>query len=342
VIIDAHQHFWGGEGEAHGSPYLPPQYLDDVAPLAAALRASVFIECNTHYDAMVPSALQATGETRFAANIGALHAGSNICLAAALVGFADPFDGRVPFEAVLDAHLAAAPDRLRAIRRCAAWDEDETLNYQILRTRRGMLGETRLEAALHALAERDLMFETWIYHTQIRELAGLARAVPECTIILDHAAIPLAKGRFTGAPDLTSNWRDATARLAEMPNVQVKIGGLITPGTAVDATLARRGLRRWTSATLAEALAPYLEHLVRSFGADRCLFESNFPVDKRRCDFPTLVEAYTLALGGISGIGAEQRAAIFAANAARLYRIALRGAPSDTWVPDHAGRGWLK
>ena len=63
MIVDAHQHFWGGEGEAHGSAYLPTQYLVDVAPLAGALRASVFVECNTHYDAMVPSLPTPPGST---------------------------------------------------------------------------------------------------------------------------------------------------------------------------------------------------------------------------------------------------------------------------------------
>jgi L-fuconolactonase len=322
VIIDAHQHFWGGEGETRGSSYLPAEYLDDIAPLAGATRASVFVECNTHYDTALPSGLQATGETRFAARIGGMHANSNIRLAAAVVAFADPFDSGVPFEAVLDAHLAAASGRLRAIRRCAAWDEDETLNYPILKTRRGMLGDARLQGALRALAARDLMFETWIYHTQLDELDELAGAVPECTIILDHAGLPLAKGRFAGAADSEPIWRHSIERLADRSNIHAKIGGLITPGTTVDAVLARRGLTRWTAAALAEALSPYLEHLMRCFGPSRCIFESNFPVDRRRCDFQTLVEAYTLALGGIS---ADGRSAVFAANAARLYRIALGG-----------------
>jgi L-fuconolactonase len=323
VIIDAHQHFWGDEGETRGSAYLPRQYLDDVAPVAGALRASVFVECNTHYDITLPSGLQATGETRFAAHIGGMHADSDIRLAAAVVGFADPFDSGVPFEAVLDAHLAAASGRLRAIRRCAAWDEDETLNYPILKTRQGMLRDARLRDALRTLAARDLMFETWIYHTQLEEFAELAGAAPECTIILDHAGMPLAKGRFADAADSETIWRHSIERLADRSNVHVKIGGLITPGTTVDAVLAQRGLTRWTAAALAEALSPYLEHLVRCFGPGRCLFESNFPVDRRCCEFPTLIEAYSLALGGIS---ADGRAAIFAGNASRLYRIPLGGA----------------
>ncbi len=102
--------------------------------------------------------------------------------------------------------------------------------------------------------------------------------------------------------------------------MHVKIGGLITPHSRLDAIRESKGLERWTAEALAEELAPWLEHLIECFGPERCLFESNFPVDKAHCDLSVLVEAYSLALG--SSVESE-RTAIFAGNAARLYRLAL-------------------
>jgi L-fuconolactonase len=102
-------------------------------------------------------------------------------------------------------------------------------------------------------------------------------------------------------------------RLADEPNVHVKIGGLVTPHSRLDAIRESKGLACWTAAALAEELGPWLEHLIAWFGPERCLFESNFPVDKAHCDLSVLVEAYSLALG--SRVESE-RAAIFAGNAA--------------------------
>ena len=113
------------------------------------------------------------------------------------------------------------------------------------------------------------------------------------------------------------------ARLAGQSNVHVKIGGLITSGSKLDGVRQQLGLDRWTVPALAEALAPWLKHLVGKFGAERCVFESNFPVDKAHCDLPVLVQAYSLALAHLDDAA---RAAIFAGNAARIYGIELNAA----------------
>ncbi len=307
TIVDTHQHFWSGGVGYHATPFLPDDYL--ALAEGCGVEASVFVECQTHYDHALPDALRPVGETRFAAGIGAAHADAPVKLAAGILVNADPF-ADMPFEAVLDAHAAVAGERLRGIRRCVAWDADEALNYPQLRTWRAMLGDPRAVEAARVLAARGLLFEVWLYHPQIDELAALAQSVPECRFVLNHAGTPLA-----GRTDAIAQWQDAMARLSAQDNVQVKLGGLVTPGTMLDARRIALRLERWDTEALARELRPYVAHILNAFGPERCLFESNFPVDRAHCDFDVLVAAYLAVLPDAN------RAAVMGGNARRLYDL---------------------
>ena len=312
-ILDCHHHWWGAVGDMHADTYQLEAYCDDVAGLYLA--GSVFVECLTHYaDAAEPS-LASVGETAFAARLAReAPAGSN--LGAAIVGYAD-IGGGIDLDAVVAAHSQAAEGRLRGFRRNAAWDEDHTLNHPVLGTRRGLLTEPGTISDVRRLGEMGLMFETWLYHPQIDELAALADAAPQTTIVLNHGGNPQVAGRHTDAARVLEDWREAMARLAERPNVVVKIGGL-SGGSGLAAATAGLGEGQWTREGLEAAIAPLLDWMIACFGAERCLFESNFPVDKERSSMATLVGAYE---GALTRLAPEDRAAIFCGNAARLYRI---------------------
>ncbi|MDB5669735.1 MAG: amidohydrolase [Alphaproteobacteria bacterium] len=315
-IVDSHHHLWAASHGFHQHAYRAEDYAADAGGLVGA---TVFVECNTAYDRSLPGSLQSTGETAFAAaQATRISGGPN--MVEAIVASADPL-AEMAFDAIIDAHLAVSDGRLRAIRRSAAWDEDSSLVYPVLKTHRAMLADPRFAAALCALVDRDLLFETWIYHHQLDEVTALARKCPECPIILNHAGTPLASGRHAGSDRTWPNWRDGMARLAAQANVHVKIGGFCVPGTSVDAVRLASGIERWTADALAEALRPWIDHLLACFGAERCLFESNFPIDRMTCDLPDLVQAYSIAL---SGLAAARRAQVFGGNAARLYRIEIR------------------
>ncbi|GAC1572120.1 MAG: amidohydrolase family protein [Sphingomicrobium sp.] len=324
VAIDAHQHFWPTGKGMHTVAYQPHHYLAEAENAGVRITATVFVECFAAYDYDLPSDLQSTGETKFAASIGDAHEHESTRLAAAIIAHADPFTAARPYEDILAALDAAAAGRLRAIRRSVAWDEDDTLNYAALRTGPGQLLDQRLRRAACLLAERNLAFETWLYHPQLGELAVFADTVPNCVIMLDHAGTPVGSGRYAER-DVYPEWRDNIARLAERPNVLVKIGGLVTPGTAIDRDRIARGLTRWTRSTLAEALSPWVNHLFAHFGAERCVFESNFPVDGAHCDLAVLIGAY---LDLTSRLSNTQRAAVMGINASRLYDIPLHSTHS--------------
>lgn len=316
MLIDPHHHLWDASHFPWAPRYMPEDFLAQIAGLGIA--ATVFLECHTHYDTSLPEPLQPVGETRFAAAVGQAYANAETRLCAGIVACADPL-ADMDFATILDAHEAVAQGRLRGIRRVAAWDEDPTLVHAQLGASRNMLADPRFPAALRVLADRGLVFETWIYHPQLDELTALARQVPACTVMLDHAGTPAAIGRHSDVAASTAQWREAIAHAAEAPNMLVKIGGLAMLSTAVNAVRVARGDERWTIDTLAEALAPFVEHLIASFGPERCLWESNFPVDGGACDYATLFHAYEKVLAGLPG---DHYDAIMGGNAARVYRIA--------------------
>ena len=123
-----------------------------------------------------------------------------------------------------------------------------------------------------------MTFEAWQYHPQLPDVLDLARAFPDTPIMLNHVGGPLGIGPYAGRRDeVFASWREGIGELAACPNVWVKLGGL---GMAVYGFEFHRREPRPGSAELADAWRPYIETCIEAFGADRGVFESNFPVDK--------------------------------------------------------------
>jgi len=313
MIIDSHHHLWndpGGFGDAY-----------DVATLRADLAgsdvgATVYVECYHHYDPARPAHLRSVAETEWAAALlPACTAGPRI--GAAIVGNADLTDPATREEA-LGAHVAAGQGRLRGIRQCTAWDPDPTLNAARLGTREGMMLSPEMRGGLELLGAHDLHYETYLYHPQLGELAALARSVPQVPIVLNHVGTPLFGGRHDDPAAIFADWREGMAGLADCRNVVVKIGGLLMHQGVVEAGRRRRGGADWTAAELIEALRPWVAETLALFGPGRCLFESNFPMDRGACTYPVLLAAYRELLAGLPAADQDQ---VLRANAARLYRI---------------------
>jgi predicted TIM-barrel fold metal-dependent hydrolase len=161
-----------------------------------------------------------------------------------------------------------------------------------------------------------LTLDVWAYHTQLPLVIELARGVPELTLVVDHVGGPLGVGPFAGRrAEVLETWRRDMLSLAALPNVAVKLGGLAMQVGGFDFHLRPRPPG---SAEMAEAWRPYVETCIEAFGARRCMFESNFPVDKGMCSYPVLWNAFKRLASGAS---AAERAALFSGTAARLYRL---------------------
>ena len=308
-ICDAHHHLW---------ERAPNRYFlsDLVADLRSGhhIAATVAVECGYGYRKSGADELKPLGETEFLEGV-ALQARSDPAIttriASAIVGFADLSLGD-GVAAVLEAHLSMS-DRFRGIRYSTTWDGSGALRNE---TPSGMLLDRRFRQGFGWLKKFNLSFDAWLYHPQLPELADLARAFPEVVMIVNHIGAPLGVGPYAGKRDeVYQVWRRHMANLAQYPNIFIKLGGMGSVRSGYD--WHERQIKP-SSQELADSLKPYFETCIKEFGPERCLFESNFPVEKASNSYRVLWNAYKRITNDYSP---AERAALFYGTAARVYRI---------------------
>lgn len=330
-ICDPHHHLWDHPGRR----YLLDELLADTGS-GHRVVATVFVECASMYRAEGPEALRPVGETEFVNGVAAMSASGRYGptrVAAGIVGFADLGLGERVGE-VLDAHLAASP-RFRGIRHAAGWDESDAVRNSHTNPPPGLLADAHFRRGFAELSPRRLTFDAWLYHPQLPELTALAKTFPDTTIVLDHFGGPLGIGPYAGRrPEIFAAWRLAIRALADCPNVVAKLGGLVMP---INGLGFHRRERPATSLELVEATRDWYRHAIDSFGVERCMFESNFPVDKQSCSYHVLWNAFKRIAAGAS---AADKAALFHDTAARVYRLAGH-VPAPAGAPAPRGRSGM-
>jgi len=313
-IVDAHHHMWDR----------PPQryQLDEILMDVRSghnIRATVFVECTAMYRAEGPEHLRPVGETEYVNGVAAASASGlygPVRLCAGITGYADLKRGAQVRE-VLEAHIRAGGDRFRGIRQQAQFDP-VLGGMAKAPTQKGLLLDPRFREGFAELAPLGLVYEAWVFFTQLDEVAQLAAAFPESVIVLNHLGGPIAVGPY--ANDKPTNfriWRAGMEKLAKLRNVHVKLGGLGMVSYGFDFHL---GDAPPDSETLAEAWAPHVETCISLFGADRCMFESNFPVDAQSCSYGVLWNAFKRLTRGASS---AERSALFSDTAAQVYRLTI-------------------
>jgi len=313
-IVDAHHHIWNEPGK----PYLLDEFLMDLDS-GHNIVATVFAQCHYAYRERGPEHLRCVGETEAieAVRTEALARRPQSHACAGIVGFADLLATETCLEEVLDAHVAASPEHFRGVRQSVARDSRFPDGIVLRPAPAGMLAEARFRRSLRRIAGRGLSFDAMLYHQQIPELTALARTVDEATIVLDHYGCPLGVGYYRDHPEETfAQWQRDIVELATCPNVHLKLGGLGMIITGADYHL---GARPPSSTDLANAWRPYVEVALHAFGTQRCLFESNFPVDKAMFSYPVLWNAFKHLASGASP---AEKGDLFMHNAARVYRLA--------------------
>lgn len=311
-IVDPHHHLW----DFPESRYLLDELLADVNS-GHSVVATVFVECASMYRAEAPEPFAPVGETEFVNGIAAMSASggygaTRAC--AGIVGFADLTLGARVGE-VLDRHLERS-DRFRGIRHAAGWDADERVRNSHTNPPQGLLLDRTFREGMKELAKRRLSFDAWLYHPQIPELTDLARAHPEVTIIFDHFGGPLGIGPYEGRrEEIFRQWEQDVAELARCPNVYAKLGGLVMP---INGFEFHKRDRPATSDEIVAATGRYYRHAIECFGAERCMFESNFPVDKRSCSYHVLWNAFKKLVADASE---PEKQRLFHDTAAEVYRL---------------------
>ena len=310
-ICDPHHHHW----DRADSRYMREELAEDLSGHRVA--KTVFVECGSNYFSTGPESLRPVGETVFVQAIADQRlAGTEADgLNAGIVGHANLLLGDAVDE-VLEAHLDASPDRFRGIRHSAAWHESSEIRPSHSNPPAHMLSLASFRSGLSRLSRYGLSFDAWLFHTQLGELHDLARQDSDTVIILNHMGGPLGIGPFAGRrAEVFSEWKNQMALLSECENVVVKLGGL---QMAISGFGWHRQARPPTSLELQAELEPYYLHCIDQFGVDRCMFESNFPVDKASCSYTVLWNFFKRMTHGFSE---SERKALFCKTAERVYRI---------------------
>lgn len=310
-IIDPHHHLadhhWGG--------YLADDLLADLHS-GHRIESTVFIQVGFAYRDHGPEHLRPVGETERVVHIAreanCQQSGTQIC--AGIVGFAELSLG-AGVQEVLAAQVQAGDGRFRGIRCHAA--AHEAFQYGVMQSPPLHLYQSpQFREGFAQLARFGLSFDSWAYHTQLQELADLARAFPETPIVIDHIGVPLGVGPYAGHRDAVfAEWQTQLQRIAELPNVFLKLGGM---GMSVFGFPFHEHPHPPTSAALAQAWKPYIRTCIDIFGPGRCMFESNFPVDKGTSSYPVLWNAFKRITADMS---ADEKRLLYRDTAAGFYRL---------------------
>ena len=313
-ICDAHHHLWD---HGPGKRYLLEEISRDAAS-GHRIVSTLFCECRREYRKNGPEELKPVGETDFMNALAERSAAAGVGgtrVAHGIISYAD-FRLGARVEATLQAHREASPKHFRGIRHLTRWHEAAEEMDIPPRSPRNLMADATWREGFARLQKYALPFDAWFVFTQYDELVDLARAFPHQTIVINHVGGLSGTGPYLGRKDeVMQIWRKGVERAASGPTVFMKLGGLGQPrvGFGWERLEAPPG-----SEQLAKAYAPYYLHCIEQFGPDRCMFESNFPVERASCSYPVLWNAYKRIA---SSCTPAEKAMLFHDNAARVYRL---------------------
>ena len=312
-IVDPHHHLWDRPGWRY--------MLDDLLADTNAghnIVATVFIQCRSMHRITGPEEMRPVGETEFVNGVAAMSASggfgpTKVC--AGIVGHADLRNGARTAD-VLRAHISAGGGRFRGIRHITTYDPDPELLNPAYTPPKGLMYDKVFREGFACLAPLNLTFDAWLFHPQIDDLTALAQSFPGTGICLNHVGGPLAIGGYAGRrAEIRATWAKSIRALAACPNVVVKLGGMAMRINGWD---FHQKADPPTSEELAAAWKPYVETCIEAFGPSRCMFESNFPVDKGSYSYAAYWNACKILARGYS---AAEKTALFSGTAARFYRL---------------------
>jgi predicted TIM-barrel fold metal-dependent hydrolase len=311
-IVDAHHHLM-----RHG-PYLSNEFRRDIAESGHKVAATVHVDARLDYLTTGPEELRPIGETVSVLQQVRPRSDSPARLGLGLVGYTDLRLGRAA-KAVLEAHCEAGEGRFRGVRQISPWDADASLTPAFIQAPPpGLLADARFRKGFACLGELGLSFDSWVYSPQLPEVIDLADAFPDVTIVLDHCGTPLAEGAYAARrAEALGAWRAGLRELARRPNVYCKLGGLAKWLTGSEFHLQPTPP---ASEDLAAAWGPIFASCVDAFGTGRCMFESNFPIEKATCSYGVLWNAFKRFSAGMSE---SERTDLFTGAACCAYRLDL-------------------
>jgi predicted TIM-barrel fold metal-dependent hydrolase len=312
-IVDAHHHLWDFPGDR----YLFDDVLADFGS-GHNVVASVYLQAESMHRADGPVPMRPVGETEFINGIAAQSASGmygKTKLCAGIVGTVDIKLGKC-VQPVLEAHRRAGGDRFKGIRPVVTWHESDQV-----RPWEGVphiLLQPAAQEAIRCIATMGMTLDLWVFFTQLDDVVAVCETFPELVVILNHCGGPIGLGPYAAdRRAMFAQWRSVIRRMAKFPKLRMKLGGLGMRYMGFD--LHSQPVAP-SSDALAELWAPYIETCVEAFGAERCMFESNFPVDKWVASYRVLWNAYKKMAGRYSSMQQER---LFLRTAAETYRLSV-------------------
>ncbi|MFI9550606.1 amidohydrolase family protein [Nonomuraea endophytica] len=311
AIVDPHHHLWPDGSAALGDMSYSVQDLRADTQSGHNVVATIFVECSGSYYTDGPRHLRPVGETDWVASQSVSNG-----LLSGIVGYANLTSEPAELAEALDAHVEAGDGRFKGVRHTVAWDANPGVFASRSRPPPGLLLDSAFGKGASELARRGLVHETWTYFHQLPDLCDFARSHPDLVVVLNHLGGPAATGPYSRRRnEVLEEWRAGITALARVPNVVMKLGGIgmpaFTPVEFLESTLM-------TSARIADYWGPHIRHCIDTLGPGRCMFESNFPVDRRLCDYVTLWNSFKLIAAPYSR---AERESLFAGTARRTYGV---------------------
>ena len=335
-IVDAHHHFFpesivrANESESiikkkafsfGEAPLRSPYELDDLLQDVEShlVVATVYAECHSYYDSRHQSAphLRCCGETR---RVKQIFDAQNKNVGLGIVASVDLFGDQARVRQALETHARFGGRNFKGVRLSIAASDEELVYVPLTSSNRVDPDDARLRASLTTLTEMNLVLDVWLLDDQIKDLIRIAKAHPSLAIVADHCCMPLVV-RDEDEPIVFAKWKADMRALSACPNVVVKIGGL-----AMNLTV--RFPRRATSLDAQRLLDPWVSTCVELFSSARCMFESNFPMDKGNLSYSALVNGYKRMLATRTS---EERRDVFFSTANRVYSLGLETPPSSAY-----------
>ena len=316
-IIDPHHHLWDvGFGR-----YYIEELLEDINSSGHNIVSTVYIMSSSNTKIYSKDGLEEfkpLTEIEFATSEGKradLIPNNRVKVNASIVGSVDLTYGN-KLKPVLEKAVNISEGRLKGIRMLLASHTDPRISSGAVKSDLGLMLHPNFIDGAKCVQDANLSLDFWIYHTQLNEMEKIARALPDLTIILNHIGGPIHIGEYEGKQAATHReWRSAMMRLSRIPNINVKLGGL---GMAVNGAKFHNSKFPPNSVQLSDVWKPWIYETIDMFGFDRCMFESNFPVDKGSCSYGALWNAFKIIAKDMSD---DEINKLFSKNAAKIYKI---------------------
>ncbi len=309
-IIDPHHHLWDIRpfttdpySSFEQKVYLCDEIMADITASGHNITQTVFAQCGAYYRADGPEAMKSIGETEFVNGIAAMSRSGIYGRTRLCTGIFSSADLRVgaAVEPVLEAHLAASSN-FRGIR--SAFPSD--------------LNETFLDG-FRMLSKYNLAFDNYSPdYERLPVLAKLAAAFPDVPVIVNHLG-----GTVNPEADADSfaRWRECITAIAACPNAVMKLGGAqMRAGSWEPSFHMHHQDAPLDSESFSDLLYPYYIAAIEAFGPDRCMFESNFPVDRECISYRTLWNLFK-RIAAKAGLSEDEKASVFSHTAAKAYRL---------------------